>query len=448
MNREARRETIRWIAAVLPLAFFAAFAAAQPAAQDRMPRVDAAKRGEIIEAIAADIDTIYVFPDVATRMIEHLRDRLRAGAYDDLGDLGAFTDRLTEDLQSISHDRHLRVRPMPPEEAGPGHEVDNEHIDRRVRERWRRSNYGFLKIERLPGNVGYLDLREFVDAEAGGRTAIAAMGMLAGSDAVILDLRQNGGGSPSMIQLISSYFFAEPVHLNSFYVRREDRTDQFWSHAYVEGPRMVDTPLYILTSGYTFSAAEEFTYDMRNLERATIVGETTGGGAHPVDTMRYPELGVRMSLPFGRAVNPITGTNWEGSGVEPHVEVPAPDALRVAYAKALEALRASAGPERVGEIEWALDGLEAEPAELSAEELRAYAGQYGPRSVRLEGGGLVYQRGDAPAHELIAVGKDQFHLADDDSFRLRFERDASGRVMTLVGCYDDGREEPSPRSGG
>jgi retinol-binding protein 3 len=446
MNRNFRVASIRRVAAALSLGLVPALAGAQTSGQ--IPRVDAVSRAAIIEAIAADIDTIYVFPDVAAQMIDYLRGRQKGGAYDGLGDVVSFTDRLTSDLQSISHDRHLNVRPMPPEEGGPGHEVDTDHIDRTARERWRRSNYGFAKVERLPGNVGYLDLREFVDADAGGRTAVAAMGMLAGSDAVILDLRQNGGGAPSMVQLISSYFFAEPVHLNSFYVRRGDRTDQFWSQAYVDGPRMVDTPLYILTSGYTFSAAEEFTYNMRNLERATIVGETTGGGAHPVDMMRYPELGVRMSLPFGRAVNPITGTNWEGTGVEPHLQVPAPDALQVAYTKALETVRAAAGPEEAGEIDWVLEGLEAEPVDLSVEELGAYAGQYGPRSVRLEGGGLVYQRGDAMPHELIAVGEDRFHLADDDSFRIRFERDASGGVVALVGCYDDGREEPSPRSNG
>jgi len=126
-----------------------------------------------------------------------------------------------------------------------------------------------------------------------------------------------------VIQLISSYFFADPTHLNSFYIRHEDTVEQFWTQAYVEGPRMTDVDLYVLTSSYTFSGAEEFSYNMKNLKRATIIGETTGGGAHPVDTHIWPKLNFGMRVPFGRAINPITGTNWEGTGVEPDIKAPA-----------------------------------------------------------------------------------------------------------------------------
>ncbi len=439
---------LRFVAG-LSLALLAVPAPAQLAPQDETAKLDAEKRAAIVKAVSADLDEVYVFPEVATKMTEHLKARQEAGAYRDLDDLAAFTAQLTSDLQSISHDLHLRVTPMPSGEVNAEQEVDMEEIQRRYRERSRRANYGFEKLEILDGNVGYLDLRQFADASLGGRTAIAAMGFLAGADAVIIDLRQNGGGAPSMIQLISSYFFEEPVHLNSFYIRREDRVTQFWSHAYVEGPRRVETPLYVLTSGRTFSAAEEFTYNMRNLERATIVGERTGGGAHPVDMMRYPELGVRMSLPFGRAVNPISGTNWEGTGVEPHVEVPAADALEVAYAKALETVAAAAtDPDHKRQLDWTLQGIKAETRTLMASELQPYVGVYGPRKIRVQDGKLVYQRDDGPVYELVPVGEDNFHLADLSYFRIRFERDDSGKVVTLVGRYDDGREEASPRSGG
>lgn len=422
---------------------FATAAAAQEAG------LDGEKRAAIVDRIGEALREVYVFPEVADEMAAHLQKRLGDQAYDELATLPAFTQQLTQDLQSISHDLHLRVTPMPPEERNAQREIDDDERDRRFREAMRARNYGFEKLERLAGNVGYLDLRGFVPAEAGGATAIAAMNFLANSDALIVDLRQNGGGSPSMIQLISSYFFAEPTHLNSFYIRREDTTKQFWTQAHVEGPRLAEVPIYVLTSRRTFSAAEEFTYNLKNLERATIVGETTGGGAHPVDMHRFPELGVEVSLPFGRAVNPITGTNWEGTGVDPHVSVPAAEALETAHREALKKLLETADdPARRFQLEWAVEGIDLKlrPVTVDAAKLPAYAGVYGPRQVRLEGGKLYYQRGDGPVYELVPMGGDRFALAGMDDFRIRFERGADGSVVTLVGLYGDGTEEPSPRS--
>jgi len=149
-------------------------------------------------------------------------------------------------------------------------------------------------------------------------------------------LRYNGGGAPSMIQLISSYFFAERKHLNSFYVRASDSWEHFWTQEEVQGPKLVDVPIFILTSGRTFSAAEEFTYNLKNMERATIVGETTGGGAHPVNGRNFDfgTFTITMSVPYGRAVNPTTGTNWEGVGVVPDIAVPADQALDKALQEA------------------------------------------------------------------------------------------------------------------
>jgi len=153
---------------------------------------------------------------------------------------------------------------------------------------------------------------------------------------VIVDLRQNGGGDPAMVQLIASYFFGtEPVHLNDLYFRPSDSTTQWWTLAYVPGRRMPTTDVYVLTSHRTFSAAEEFTYDLQNLKRATIVGEVTGGGAHPGDPERLSEH-FMMFVPSGRAVNPVTKTDWEGTGVKPDVEVPAEKALKMANLMALK----------------------------------------------------------------------------------------------------------------
>ena len=181
-------------------------------------------------------------------------------------------------------------------------------------------------------------MRGFSDVEYGGETAVAAMNFLSNADAIIIDLRNNGGGSPAMIQLISSYLFdSNPVHLNNFYWRPTDSNSQTWTLPHVSGTRSPDTPLYILTSSGTFSAAEEFSYNLKNLERATLIGETTGGGAHPGGSLIATER-FMVWVPTGRAINPITNTNWEGSGVIPHIKTSAREALDKAYTIALEQL--------------------------------------------------------------------------------------------------------------
>jgi hypothetical protein len=434
---------------LIVLALAAAPALAAPPAP---PAVTAQDRAAIIDDIAAALNDVYVFPETAKKMEEHMRRQLKSGAYDKLGTLDAFTQKLTEDLQSVSKDLHLGVGWDPEPPAGAAGGPTPAERQARFQDQLRRDNYCFRKIERMAGNVGYLKLDCFADAGLGGGTAVAAMGFLSGSDALIFDLRDNGGGSPSMIQLLTSYLVApgEPTHLNSFYVRKGDRTEQFWTHAWVPGTRLPDVPVFVLTSGRTFSAAEEFTYNLKNLKRATLVGETTGGGAHPVDVHQVKGYPVVVRLPFGRAINPISGTNWEGTGVEPDVKVPAPEALEVAHARALSAVAEKAtDPAHKTTLEFVRGVLEdrRKPASLSAAEMQAFAGTYGPRTISVEDGALWYQRGRGRKLRLLPVGQDRFLVGDLDDFRIRFERDASGGVARLVGLYPDGSEEAHARGG-
>jgi C-terminal processing protease CtpA/Prc len=206
----------------------------------------------------------------------------------------------------------------------------------------RRRNSGFVKLERLPGNVGYLDLRGFMDHESGAETVAAAMNFLANTDALILDLRKNGGGSPHMVQLICSYLFAadKPVHLNSLYWREGDRTEEFWTLKDLSGHRYLGKDVYVLTSRLTFSGAEECAYNLQTRKRATLVGETTGGGAHPGKGVLLGEH-FRAFISTGRAINPVTKTNWEGTGVRPDVATDAERALDVAHELALKKLKDS-----------------------------------------------------------------------------------------------------------
>jgi len=414
------------------------------------PALDGAARQAIIDGIADGLDEVYVFPDVAEEMVRLLREKLSTGAYDTLTSPSELCAALTEDLQSVSHDLHLRVRYEEPEPERKGEPPSDEERQRRYEDRMRDGNYCFERVERLPGNIGYIRMNCFAPAEIAGETAIAAMGFLAHTDAMIFDLRGNGGGSPSMIQLISSYLFEEPTHLNSFYIRRTDETRQFWTQAHVDGELMADVPVFVLTSRRTFSGAEEFSYNMRSLERGTLIGERTGGGAHPVQRYEVEGSDVVMSLPFGRAVNPVTGTNWEGTGVEPHIEVPADDALDVAHLEALEALETSASDDGSRErLAWTRAGLEAKlhPVVLDEAEMTAFVGTYGPRTMTLEQGVLHYQRRERAKLEIVAMGEDRFMIPEVDSFRLQFERDASGAVVMVIGLYDDGHRDEHERTG-
>jgi C-terminal processing protease CtpA/Prc len=193
-------------------------------------------------------------------------------------------------------------------------------------------NCGFERAEHLPPNIGYLKFNTFADVAVCAPTAIAAMNFVADSDALILDLRDNNGGG-EMASLIASYLFPAPTHLMDNYDRSSNTTVQDWTWAYVPGKRFVGKPVFVLTSSATFSAAEAFSYALQTVKRATLVGEATGGGAHMVKQRRIDEH-FTLVVPFARSISPITHTNWEGTGVEPDVKVPAAEALTEALRRA------------------------------------------------------------------------------------------------------------------
>lgn len=408
-------------------------------------RLDDAKRQAIVVAIAELIETRYVEPATGRQAIDRIESRLGEGDYASLELPQDLAGALTEDLSAF--DRHFHVFWRPPG-SGPAPGSHGDDADAHWRELSRLQNYGFERLARLPGNIGYLDLRYFDGVETGGSTAVAAMAFLANSDAVIVDLRHNGGGEPAMVQILASYFFgSERVHYNSFYSRTSDSLEQYWTLARVEGRRMPEVPLYILTARRTGSAAEGFSYALQALGRATIVGETTAGAAHPGETFEAID-GFSLFVSTGKPINPITGSNWEKTGVRPDVEVPSVDALDRARILALEKLlETKAGELAQRERAWALEALEAlrDPPELGADSRAEYVGAYGNRTIAATDGGLSYQRADRRLYPMIYLDGDRFLLDGKDGFRLQFERDGDGTIVRLIDQWSDGHVEANPR---
>jgi len=418
--------------------------------QEEIIKIDVQEKALVVDSIAKFMSEKYVFPDKGNEMGDLLLANLEAGKYDEITDPGEYAQKLSEDLLTVNNDRHIGVMFMPERIAliKKAEEDENnkelEELEKRYSEF---TNFNFEEIKILPGNVGYLKFNGFQDAIDAGPTAVAAMNFLSNTDALIIDLTENGGGSPSLIQLITTYFFEDSEHLNSFYIREGDQTKQFWTLTHVPGERMPETDLYILTSSRTFSGAEEFTYNLKNMERAIIIGETTGGGAHPVEAHIINDNFI-VRVPFGRALNPITNSNWEGTGIDPHVKTNKAMAMDMAYMMALDSLMKKEENEDIKNgLKWAYEGLKAkqDPFEINEETMKKYVGTYGPRNVFLENGKLYYQREDRPKMKMIPLTEDTFSFTEIDYFRLKVIME-DGKAVALEGHYDNGRTDRNERS--
>ncbi|HYX59138.1 MAG TPA: S41 family peptidase [Streptosporangiaceae bacterium] len=360
----------------LPAARLLEFTIDSPGDQPGAPRISVPDDGslaaeqlsgrEIVTKALELLRANYVFPEQAGQAATAIEARLEAGEYDDLDEI-TLTERLTRDLQEITGDRHLRVvlggGPGPRRQRIGEPEEPKDHEARRLamRQIGRLDNFGIRQVERLDGNVGYLDVRRVAVPANAGPAIGAAMELVAGTYALIIDLRHNHGGAPEGVVFWCSYLLDErPTHLNDIFHADTGETRQFWALPYVPGTRYVDRPVFVLTSGHTFSGGEDFAYTLQALGRATVIGETTGGGAHP--TRGFPiSAAVHIGIPFARSVNPVTGTNWQGTGVVPDVPADAERAYDVAYARALEKVLAmdNVPPPIAEDAREALAGLQA-----------------------------------------------------------------------------------------
>lgn len=301
--------------------------------------VNASDQKAVIATLNEKLKARYVFPDVADKVVAALQAKVAKGDFKGPTTAGSFSESLSKDLRDLAQDGHFRVR------FDPGFKTEQEDEDKPLtkdeiiqnRLEAARMAYGLERVDRLPGNVGYLELRGFGPTEFVGPAYSQAMALLSGSEAIIVDLRRNNGGRPESVAFFMSHFFAEgdTHHLNDIYDRPTNATRQYWTDPSA-GPRFTG-PVYVLTSRRTFSGGEECAYDFQTQKRGTLVGEITGGGANPGSLVSLGH-GFVAFIPTGRAINPVTKTNWEHVGVKPDLAVPAADALRTAHAAALKTI--------------------------------------------------------------------------------------------------------------
>jgi C-terminal processing protease CtpA/Prc len=306
---------------------------------DNIEDINSNTREEVIAALIEKVKAYYVFPDLAEQINAHLNKCMQEGVFDDLNSGSLFALALTMHLQEVNQDEHLWVRwhaqPLP-EESDALRLDPNWQAARK--EEAQQDHYGFHKLERLPGNIGYIDIRYFHRPAWGGEVAVDAMKYLSSSSAAIIDLRNCIGGYPGMVALVSTYLFdEEPLLLNSIYWRDDDLTQQYWTLPYVPGRRFPDTPVFVLTSKKTFSAGEELAFILQSRKRALIIGEKTDGGAHPGVSYRISPH-FEAFIPIGRGISPITGSDWEGIGITPDIQVSAEQSFNCAYQQALQSV--------------------------------------------------------------------------------------------------------------
>lgn len=299
--------------------------------ENRLPNEFPQMLDQVIQILLED----YVYPEKSREFASLLKTIALPDHIDRFENL---TPWLNPILREMTQDGHvgLRYHPVgvPPLEG----EIPQVELLQLWRKEERYSNYGFEKVEVLKGNVGYLKLNCFEAAAIAAKTGASAMAFLENTDALIIDLRENGGGDPEMVHFLCSYFFLERTHLNDMCWRPGGPIEQYWTLSHVPGERYLDRSVYVLTSNRTASGAEGFSYDLKNLKRAVVVGEVTAGAAHPGYLAKVHEF-YTLFVPQGRPINPVTGGDWERVGVQPDVVCTAAEALNRAYVLALQGVQ-------------------------------------------------------------------------------------------------------------
>ena len=431
---------------LLLLIFFPAFVYAQ-----KTLILNSKSRAEIVNNISQILLDNYVFPVTAIKMSDCILKKLKQGEYNKIKEPVAFADALTKDLHSVYHDGHMLVQ-FDPQELLPeliDTSTHNQKIEEDPLKRIKQANFGFKKVEILNGNIGYLKLDHFwADSTFGKETVKAALQFVSYTNAVIIDLRDCGGGSEETVNMISGFFFEKPMHLNDMFDRRTNITTQYWTKPDQTFTKMVKMPLYILINNKTFSASEMFVYGMQNINRGVIIGETTGGGAHGTFSQGVSN-GFRLYVPYSTAISPVTKTSWEQVGVKPEIETTSDKALETAEMKIFEkVILNTKDASELFNLNWDLELLRAinNPIKIDSLTLKKYAGTYGERVFTFENGKLFYQRTGKPKFELEPMSPTVMKGKGNAYFKIEFVQNAQGKVDKVNAYYQDNRIETSVRT--
>jgi len=279
----------------------------------------------LVDDLLSHLAEGYIFPERAARAAALIDSRLERGAYADTDGL-ELCDLISADLFEACNDQHLRLV----WHETPISRRDEAELHAALREQIRLENHGVRRVELLTDNIGLIELTIIPEPSSGGPSLAAAMRLVENTHALIFDLRPTRGGSPDGVVFLASYLFPDgEVHLSDFVQGPSGPTRQYWTSAYLPGPRYLDRPVYVLTSATTFSGGEALAYDLQATGRAVVVGEASRGGAHPSVMVPLTEQ-IELRLPVARTINAVTNSNWEGEGVQPDIEAPAAEALEVA----------------------------------------------------------------------------------------------------------------------
>ena len=395
---------------------------------------------QTIDDLSALLPERYAYKGIGQKLQQLLQQNLKAGKYDIYNSPQEFSTAVTNDLRSLNRDKHLALN-YSPEVQTPNTNptttsspITPEERAKRASAFNRQMNFGFRAVQFFNGNVCNLKF-DYFDSYLAYSSPIldASMASLKNCDALILDLRENTGGSSEMVDYITGFFFKDRTLSGTSYNRLTDTTTEEFITPQPKDKQLADVDLYILTSNVTVSAAEALAYNLKYLKRAKVIGETSAGAANPGRVTRINNFFAAF-IPNRHGMNVVTGTNWEGTGVPVDIACPAEEALRIARLEALKKMQQKAADslqqKRFGNYITYLEKTSPE-IELPEKLLRQYVGEYqGGRMLTLKNGKLFYTRFAESGGELHFMSTDRFMLAEGD-VTIRFKRDKNNRVVEM-----------------
>jgi hypothetical protein len=398
---------------------------------------------QVVDSLSKALVKNYIFPDTAERMGVYIENRLKGGDYDKIMTGSAFAQVLTTDIRSIYNDAHLSVSFDPKMQQDLADTTTGNRAEKRRQNlaEYARQNFGFKKLEILDGNIGYILFDRFYGFNDSAKQVVnTAFSFLKNTQALIIDLRSNGGGSPDMEKYICSFLLPPGTQLSSSYERRNHHTETAFTYPPSIAVSFVGRPVYILVNRRTFSAAEAFCYDLQVMHRATIIGETTGGGAHLVEADPLSN-GFIGQIPYAREISPVTGINWEAVGVQPDIHIHADSSLDAAillyYNNQLKIAKDSA---EIKTIVWSRDMLQARlhPFHADSSIAKTYVGNYANRLISYQNGQLCYSGPGGKKSKLVALSPGFYKMDDIDYMKVEFLKNGDGAVTEMNFIFSDG----------